>query len=70
MQDRSVLKGRVPSEVINIGGTAGAILAVVAAGAGLSSLLPDPTSPWMEAAAYAAPASLAFAAYWWVAQRL
>lgn len=70
MAEETVRKGRVPSEVINIGGTSAAILAVVAAGAGLSSVLPDPASPWMEAAAYLAPGSLAFAAYWWVAQKL
>lgn len=70
MPNSSVRKGRVPVELLNIGGTAGAILAVVAAGAGLSSVLPDPTSPWMEAASYLAPGSLAFAAYWWVAQKL
>ena len=45
-----------------------AIFFVVASGLGLSSVLPDP-SPWLIAAAYLAPAGLAFAAYWWVAQR-
>ena len=69
MPSASVRKNRIPAEVLNIGGTAGAILAVVAAGAGLSSMLPDP-SPWLAAAAYLAPGGLAFAAYWWVAQKL
>ena len=69
MPSTSVRKTHVPAEVLNIGGTAGAILAVVGTGAGLSSMLPDP-SPWLTAAAYLAPASLAFAAYWWIAQKL
>jgi hypothetical protein len=69
MPSKSVRKGRVPAEMLNIGGTAAAILAVVAAGAGLSSLLPDP-SPWLRAAAFLAPASFAFACYWWAAQKL
>ena len=69
MPSTSVRKGRIPPEVLNIGGTAGAILAVVAAGAGLSAMLPEP-SPWLTAAAYLAPGSLAFAAYWWIAQKL
>ena len=59
-----------PAELVHIGGTAVAIFAVVAAGAGLSAVLPGTSSPWMTAAAYLAPASLAFAAYWWVAQKL
>jgi hypothetical protein len=69
MSDISVQRGRVPAELITIGGAVVAIFFVVAAGLGLSSVLPDP-SPWLVAAAYLAPASLAFAAYWWVAQRV
>lgn len=69
MPSNSVRKGRMPAEILNIGGTAVAILAVVGVGAGLSAALPEP-SPWLTAAAYLAPASLAFAAYWWIAQRL
>jgi len=69
MQSHPVRRGRVPVEILNIGGTAVAILAVVGAGAGLSSILPQP-SPWLQAAAYLAPASLAFACYWWIAQKL
>ncbi|MFC3069916.1 hypothetical protein [Phenylobacterium soli] len=69
MPSVSVRKSRVPAEILNIGGTAAAILAVVMTGAGLSSMLPDP-SPWLTAAAYLGPAGLAFAAYWWVAQKL
>jgi hypothetical protein len=60
----------VPVELVNIVGTAGALLAVVGTGAGISSVLPDPSSPWLFAAAYGGPGAIAFAAYWWVAQRL
>jgi hypothetical protein len=63
-------KGRTSVELANVAGSAAAVLAVLAAGAGLSSVLPAPASPWMEAAAYLAPGSLAFAAYWWIAQKL
>ena len=68
MIDR-VRRGRVPPEILNIGGTAVAVLAVVGIGAGLSSVLPQP-SVWLTAASYLAPASLVFAAYWWIAQKL
>ena len=65
-------KGRAPVDMGAVGGSIGgiavAVVFVVAAGAGLASLLPDRT-PWLIAAAYLAPASLAFTAYWWVAQR-
>jgi hypothetical protein len=60
---------RLAPELTNILGTSGAILAVVAAGSGIVAVLPDPTV-WQTAAAYAAPASLAFAIYWWIAQKL
>jgi hypothetical protein len=69
MPDNPVRKERVPSEALNVGGTAAAIFGVVATGAGLSATLPDP-SPWLMAAAYGAPAGVAFVAYWWVAQKL
>jgi hypothetical protein len=69
MASTPVRKGRFPLDVVNLGGTAGAIVVVVAAGAGLSAMLPEP-SPWLTAAAYLAPGSLAFAAYWWIAQKL
>lgn len=59
-----------PVELAHIGGTAAAVFAVVAAGAGLSAVLPPASSLWMTVAAYLAPASLAFAAYWWAAQKL
>jgi threonine/homoserine/homoserine lactone efflux protein len=68
MPSNSVRKGRAPAEYISVGGGVAAALSVVAAGAGLSAALPE-ASPWLTAAAYLAPASLAFAAYWWMAQR-
>ena len=69
MPSNSVRRGPVPAEFINIGGGVAAALGVVAAGACLTAALPEP-SPWLTASAYLAPASLAFAAYWWIAQRL
>ena len=60
----------VPREIVTMGAFAGAIGAVVASGVGLSSLLPEHTSLWLNAGAYAAPAAIAFAAYWWTAQKL
>ena len=58
---------KLPPEVANIVGATGAIFAVVATGSGILAVLPDP-SMWQTAAAYLAPASLAFAAHWWIAQ--
>jgi hypothetical protein len=69
MADVSADKGRAPVDILTVVGGAVTVLGVLAAGAGLSRLLPEP-SVWLTAAAYAAPASLAFAAYWWVAQKL
>ncbi len=60
---------KVPAELINIAGTALALLGVVATGSAIVSVLPDP-SVAQFAAAYLGPACLAFAAYWWVAQKL
>ena len=60
----------IPAELVNIAGTAGALLAVTATGAAISEILPDPASPWLFAAAYGGPAALAFAIYWWIAQRV
>lgn len=67
---RSVAQRAVPAEFMNVLSAAGALAAVVAAGAGLSSLLPDQASFWLAAAAYGAPAGVAFTIYWWNAQRL
>jgi hypothetical protein len=68
MASNSLRKGRGPAE-FSLGAAVVAALGVVAVGAGLSAALPEP-SPWLTASAYLAPASLAFAAYWWMAQRL
>jgi hypothetical protein len=69
MPDITARKGRAPVELATIFGAVAAILFVVAAGAGLTSVLPNPT-PWLTVAAFLAPAGLAFAAYWWIAQKL
>ena len=60
---------RIPVELVNIFGTSGAILAVVASGSAVVVRLPDPTV-WQTAGAYLIPASLAFALYWWIAHKL
>jgi hypothetical protein len=60
----------IPSEIVTMAAFAGAIFFVVVSGAGLSSLLPEHASMWLNAGAYGAPAAIAFAAYWWVAQRM
>lgn len=60
---------RIAAPILNMVGTAIALFAVVATGSLISGLLPDP-SAWEFAAAYLAPASLAFAAYWWIAQKI
>ena len=57
----------LPAEWLNIGGTAAALLAVVAAGAGLSELAPD--NVWITAGCYGVPGAIAFAAYAWIAHR-
>lgn len=67
LRDRS--GSRLPPELLNILGTSAAILAVVALGSAIVAVLPHPDT-WQTAAAYLAPASLAFAIYWWVAQKL
>ncbi len=60
----------VPREFVAIAGFAGATVVVVASGAGLSRLLPQHAEFSLIAGAYAAPAAVAFAIYWWVAQKL
>ena len=59
----------VPQEVAHIVALAAALFAVIATGAMIAAALPAQSSDWMFGAAYLAPASLAFAAYWWIAQR-
>lgn len=56
-------------ELINVLGTSGAILAVVATGSAIVAAMPD-LGPAGFAAAYLGPAGIAYAAYWWIAQRL
>jgi hypothetical protein len=69
--ERAAAKARgLPPELVNIVGTSVAVLGVVAAGAAIASALPAPSSPWLFAASYGAPGAIAFAAYWWIAQRL
>jgi hypothetical protein len=58
-----------PLEMAHILGLAAAFLVVVVTGAVISAALPEQSADWMFGAAYLAPASLAFAAYWWIAQR-
>jgi len=60
---------RIPVEIANILGTAAAILAVVATGSAIVNAVPD-LSVWQFAGAYLAPGALAFAIYWWIAQKL
>lgn len=60
---------KIPAEVANIVGTSAAILAVVATGSAIVAAVPD-LSVWQFAGAYLAPGALAFAAYWWIAQKL
>ena len=66
---QQVVRG-VPRELINIVGTAFALFAVVALGGMISAALPESNSPWLFAASCGAPAAIAFAIYWWIAQRL
>jgi hypothetical protein len=67
--ERRAVWRKAPPEIVNILGTSGAILAVVAVGSAIVSRLPEPDA-WQFAGAYIGPASLAFAVYWWVAQKL
>jgi membrane protease YdiL (CAAX protease family) len=68
MPNPSARKRRLPVEMAQVGAGACAFAAVVAMGAGLSSAIPAP-APWLTAAAWLAPAGLAFAAWWWATQR-
>jgi hypothetical protein len=68
MPNNSARKRRMPFEMAQVAAGAAAFAVVVAMGAGLSSVVPAP-SPWLTAAAWLAPAGLAFAAWWWATQR-
>jgi hypothetical protein len=61
-------RGRSATDLLALAAGAAALAFVVGAGACLSAVLPHPT-PWLTACAYIAPAALAFAAYWWMAQK-
>jgi hypothetical protein len=63
---RRQAQGRTSAE---LWGWAAVAAAVIAVGTGMAALLPHPQA-WEIAAAYLAPASLAFVAYWWNAQKL
>ena len=60
---------RIPPEIANIAGTSAAILGVVVTGSAIAAAWPHMTA-WQFAGAYLAPAAVAFAAYWWIAQKL
>jgi hypothetical protein len=60
----------IAGELLNAVGAAAAALAALAVGAAMSKVLPGLAAPWLFAAAYAAPGAIAFAIYWWIAQRL
>lgn len=67
VRERSGL--RLPPELVNILGTSAALLGVVATGSAIVAVLPSP-DVWQFAAAYLAPGGVAFAIYWWIAQKL
>ncbi len=64
---RSLLRP-IPREVVGMAGFAGAIFAVVSAGAEISSHFTEP-SAWLFAAAYGGPGAVAFALYWLVTRK-
>jgi hypothetical protein len=66
--DRPTKAPKIPPELVNIGGTAAALLAVVAAGAGLSDIAP--VGVWYTAVSYGLPAAIAFGLYCWVSRKL
>jgi len=59
---------RLSPDMAKMLGASGAFVAVAALGSAIVAVLPEP-SALQVAAAYLAPASLAFVAYWWVAQK-
>lgn len=60
---------QIAPEVRNFAALAATAVAVIASGAGIASILPEAVSPWLSISAFAAPAGLAFMAYWWVDQK-
>lgn len=61
---------QIAPEVRNFAVLAATAAAVIGVGAGISAILPASVSPWLSVSAYAAPAGLAFLAYWWNDQKL
>jgi len=59
----------IPSEIVLVLATVAALFLVVGAGALFTAVLPPLASPWLFAASYGAPGAVAFAVYWWMAQR-
>jgi hypothetical protein len=59
---------QVAPEVRNFAALAVTAGAVIASGLGIAAVLPEAVSPWLSISAFAAPAGLAFLAYWWVDQ--
>ena len=68
-QARRRLIDRIPAEVTTVLAVALAIFGVVSTGGAISAALDRP-SPWLFAAAYGGPASIASAVYWLLARRL
>jgi hypothetical protein len=67
----SQLKSRARARIVpspELVHAVGAAVAVLASGAALVAILPEPTL-WQEAAAFLAPAGLAFLVHWWNAQQ-
>ena len=61
---------QAPRELVVLVTGAVALFAVVALGGLIAAALPAKShTPWLIMASYAAPAAVAFVAYWWTAQR-
>lgn len=59
----------VSSDILNMLVMAVVAAVVLALGFACAWALPDKVSPWLSLSAFAAPAGLAFLAYWWMDQR-
>lgn len=59
----------VSSDILGMLVMAAVAVVVLALGFACASVLPDKVSPWLSLSALAAPAGLAFLAYWWMDQR-
>lgn len=67
-KDRRKLGDLLPAELGTVLAFAVAIFGVVSTGGVISAAIDQP-SPWLIAAAYGGPASIAFGVYWLVARR-